>query len=173
MKRKYTFEELWERLPIGIRKSCQECEQDPVWHPEGVVSEHIRLVFNYANENYFQDEILLLASIFHDIGKPETQKITNKGGNIRISNYGHENYASKYIDAYIHLFPEFYTKENKENFISTLKFICQNHMKMHLLNDKKIKKKHKIEILTNHKDFELLEKFSHCDDGGKNMCEKL
>ena len=36
-KRKYTFEELWNRLPELIRTACDKCEQDAKYHPEGEV----------------------------------------------------------------------------------------------------------------------------------------
>jgi len=74
VKREFTFDELWNRLPFDIRNACALSMQDPVKHPEGSVETHTRQVFEYASRVLDNDPDLLLSAIFHDLGKPETQK---------------------------------------------------------------------------------------------------
>lgn len=57
------------------------CPQSPVWHPEGSVWTHTKLVMDYAAaQEYDNDDhrvTLVLAALLHDIGKPETTVIEN------------------------------------------------------------------------------------------------
>jgi hypothetical protein len=161
MKNKYTFEELWNRLPESIRIDCDNCEQNKKYHSEGVVTQHIRLVFNFANTNFNGDVDLLLCAIFHDLGKPETVQIKEVDGEIRISNIGHEMKCVKYIDLYFDLFSDIST--NKDKIIE----VCENHMKAHLYETgllKKPKKRQAFEELTYFND---IMNFLQCDAGGR------
>ena len=65
--------------------------QDPVWHPEGDVWTHTRMVVDRAAEiarglDPKAAEILLFAALCHDLGKPETTSIEGD----RIRSLGHE-----------------------------------------------------------------------------------
>jgi len=159
-KRKYTFEELWNRLPQLIRDACSKCEQDKVYHKEGNVDVHIKLVFEWANQNY-NDVDLLLAAIFHDLGKPETQRFKEKEGRIRISNIGHETKCDFYIDKYFELYSDVSTNKEK------VSEICNNHMKAHVYNDGTMSKPSKRKAFEDLKYFEDIIKFSNCDKGGR------
>jgi tRNA nucleotidyltransferase (CCA-adding enzyme) len=60
--------------------------QDPIWHPEGDVFVHTLLVLDRASEiaaplGATEREILMLAALGHDFGKPETT--TDEAGRIR------------------------------------------------------------------------------------------
>lgn len=156
--KKYTFEELWNRLPQHVREMCDNCEQDPVYHPEIWLTVHIKNVFNNVVNFFNSDPDLLIASIFHDIGKPETQKIIIKDdGTKKISNISHEHKCEEYINKYFELFSDITT--NKEKVIE----ICKYHMKAHLYINKKIKKPSKIKAFEELKYFNDIIKFAICD----------
>ncbi len=60
--------------------------QDPIWHPEGDVFVHTLMVVDRAREiaaalDAREAEILMLAALCHDLGKPETT--TLDGGRVR------------------------------------------------------------------------------------------
>lgn len=67
--------------------------QDPRWHPEGDVLVHslwaADLAAEWADEHDVDPdrrELLVLASLFHDVGKPQTTRRHDDG---RISSHGH------------------------------------------------------------------------------------
>ena len=159
--KKYTFEELWDRLPQLIKDACAKCEQNAKYHPEIWVDKHIKQVFEYANENY-DDVDLLLAAIFHDLGKPETQRFKEKDGVIKISNIGHETKCDFYIDKYFDFFSDISTNKEK------VSEICNNHMKAHVYNDGSMSKTAKRKAFEDLTYFEDIIKFSNCDKGGRN-----
>ena len=158
--KKYTFEELWNRLPKLIRDACSKCEQDNVHHKEGNVDIHIKLVFEYADTHY-DDVDLLLAAIFHDLGKPETQRFREKDGKMRISNIGHETKCEFYINKYFDLYSDVST--NKEKVTE----ICKNHMRAGLYVSNQMTKPSKRKAFEDLKYFEDVLKFYNCDKGGR------
>ncbi len=93
-KDKLTAEELlrWGRLqPWGA--AMAQCPQDPKFHTEGDVWKHTQLVCRAMEdlpERQSQDpverNILLLAALLHDCGKPQVTKMEN--GRIRSKNHG-------------------------------------------------------------------------------------
>ncbi|MCK9417721.1 HD domain-containing protein [Candidatus Dojkabacteria bacterium] len=157
---KYTFDELWNRLPETIRIAMSKCEQDPVWHPEGPADTHTKLVFEYAN-NHYDDVDLLIAAIFHDLGKPETQRIQKINDKVKISNIGHETKCEFYINKFFQIFSDITT--NKEKILE----ICNNHMKAHLYLSNKLKKSSKRKSFESLTYFDDIIKFSICDDCGR------
>lgn len=156
--KKYTFEELWLRLPASIREACDKCDQDPIYHPEIWLTEHIKQVFNNVVERFDSDPDLLISAIFHDIGKPETRKVVIKeDGTRRIHNIGHEKLCEKYINEYFDIFSDVTT--NKEKVIE----ICNNHMRAKLYKNNKMKKPSKIKEFEKLKYFIDIMNFSECD----------
>jgi len=162
MTKTYTFNELWNRIPELMRSACANCEQSPKYHPEGNVDIHIRLVFEHAS-NHFQDVDLMVCAIFHDLGKPETQRISEKNGVKKITNYGHETKSEKYIDKYFHLFSDITT--NKKKIVE----ICNNHMKAHLYKDGRLRNPNKRAAFESLKYFKDIMKFAECDAMGKTI----
>lgn len=159
-KVKFTFDDLWNRLPVDIRNACASCEQDTIWHPEGNVENHIRLVFEYVVKNFNSDPDLLISAIFHDLGKPETKVISKNG---KISNIGHEYKCEYYINKFFNLFSDVTT--NKEKVIE----ICKNHMKAHLFKNNKMLKPSKRKAFESLKYFDDIMKFAECDEMGKTI----
>jgi len=160
----YTFEELWERIPKLLRDACANCEQDPKWHPEGPVDIHNRLVFEHAKKYFPEHPELLVCAILHDLGKPETQRITElDNGKRKITNYGHERAGLKYIDKYFDLFSDITT--DKE----TVYGVCQDHMRIHLYNSKKMSRPFKRKALEDKPYFDLLVKFCECDEMSREI----
>lgn len=160
--KRFTFDELWNRLPSDIRNACANCEQDPIWHPEGNVDVHVRLVFEHAVKNFDGDVDLLVSAIFHDLGKPETKKVFERNGKVKISNIGHELKCESFIDKYFDLFSDVTT--NKEKVTE----ICKNHMKAHLYKNKTMSKPSKRKAFESLKFFDDVMKFAECDEMGKS-----
>jgi len=151
------FTELYNRFPEEIRTSLENQMQNPKWHPEGSVYNHIKLVFEDVQEMYPDDTDLALVALFHDLGKIDTSTIKEKDGNKFIISYNHEYFASKYIDKYIHLFNDLNPN------VERIKSICLQHMKAHLYVNGKIKKKYKLELFENDKYFNDVLKFEKAD----------
>ncbi len=76
----------------------KKCPQDPLWHSEGDVWTHTRLALSctygkkfireFGNEE--KDPLLLLAVLFHDLGKPYTLQTPKNDKVDRIHFYGHD-----------------------------------------------------------------------------------
>lgn len=175
---KYTFEELWNRLPEQHRLAMRNSMQDPVWHPEGNCEIHTKQVFEYAQKHFPENLFLQLVAIFHDLGKPETQTIkarnrTFKGDVLtldwkdqKISNLYHELKADKYIDKYFHLYSDISTDIDK------LKEICANHLKAHNYVNGTIRKRNKLNNFENLTYYKDLLQFEECDSQGRTDVEK-
>jgi putative nucleotidyltransferase with HDIG domain len=74
--------------------------QDPHWHPEGVVLVHslwaADLAAAYADERDLdpdQRALLVLAALFHDLGKPDTTRTIDE----RITSHGHAERGAELI----------------------------------------------------------------------------
>lgn len=70
-------------LPEIMPMSSDRGDQDPVWHPEGNVWVHSRLVVQELRGGSFE---LVFGGLLHDVGKPDTQERQPDG---RISNRRH------------------------------------------------------------------------------------
>lgn len=147
------FLEYINRFPKRLITALQATPQDPTYHPEGSVYNHIRLVFEAAGD----DVDLQITALFHDLGKidctffhPEKRRYVA---------YGHEFKAEKYIDQYKQLFTDVVVNWDK------VKFICENHMKAHNIG---VMKSSKVETLKASPYFEDLMLFAKYD----NMVKK-
>ena len=56
-----------------MMEACQGVEQNPEWHPEGDVFNHL-LQSTLIALRETQDIDLILAAMFHDVGKAEDSK---------------------------------------------------------------------------------------------------
>ncbi len=71
-------------LPEVYKLRGPKGRQDPVWHPEGTVWTHTKLVLKNLTGGNFER---MMGGLLHDVGKPATQKFWPDGG---ISNHGHD-----------------------------------------------------------------------------------
>ena len=151
------FEELINRFPKDIVDGLKTTEQNPIWHPEGEVYNHILIVYELACET--GDNDIIIAALFHDLGKIDTTKRITKDGKEKLVSYGDEIASLPYIDKYFHLFSDISTD------IEKVKSITENHMKAHLyFNGEMNRKGRTFENLTH---FEDIMKFERCDSMGK------
>jgi tRNA nucleotidyltransferase (CCA-adding enzyme) len=75
--------------------ALKEVPQNPVHHPEGSAYEHTLLVVDAAAELACEldreDAVkLMLAALFHDVGKLTTTKVRQEPDGLKISSHGHE-----------------------------------------------------------------------------------
>jgi len=161
------FKELYNRFPQELRDKLAACKQHPKYHKEGPVSEHIKLVFEYAEKNFPEDMEILLSALFHDLGKPETFSERVVNGELKISAYGHEFRAKNFILKYFELFKDISTNQEK------VEEICHNHMRASQYNKGTLKKAHKRKAFEELKHFDAIMKFAECDKAGKKAPEKV
>jgi len=156
---KYTFEDMnmIHTLPKDIVDSLKKCPQDPKFHGEGSVYNHIKLVFDLLEP--YDDIDLYLSAIFHDLGKLDTIHVYEKVTGIRIQTIGHESKVDDYIEKYSHLFP--YGNWDK------VSFICKNHMRAHQYLSGEIKKESKKALFETHEYSKALLQFALADSKGR------
>jgi len=155
------FENLINRLPDEVIQNLKNTKQSPLWHPEGDAYIHTSLVFKEALNRY-NDNDLLIAAIFHDLGKIDVHSEKElPDGTIKIQHIGHEFKSLNYIDKYFDLYSDITT--NKDKVIE----IVKNHMKAHLYKSGKIKKQHKRETFESLTYFNDIMKFLICDENGR------
>lgn len=75
--------------------ALKEVPQNPIHHPEGSAYEHTLLVVDaaaaLARELGREDAVkLMLAALFHDVGKLTTTKVRQEPDGLKISSHGHE-----------------------------------------------------------------------------------
>jgi predicted HD phosphohydrolase len=156
---KHNFTELINRLPREIVSAMKQQEQNPKYHPEIYVYEHTRLVFENAKQ--LNDIDLMIAAIFHDIGKIDVSTIKQTEVGDVIVSYKHEEQSILYVQRFLHLYEDLGINEEK------ISWIVENHMRIHLYNNDEIKKKSKKDKLEQHKYFKDLQIFSKLDKNGR------
>ena len=144
-----SFEEYINKLPKEIIERLKKAEQNPKWHPEGNVYNHLKQVFNNAK---LRGKDFAIAAIFHDLGKLDTEVINQTG----IHHHGHDKESMKYLDKYLHLFPF----ENKELIYELVK----HHMRIENYPKMKRSKKEEFE---KHPYFKYIKDFHQDDINGK------
>ena len=75
---------LFEHIGLAEVKKLIGLEQESKYHPEGDVFTHTLMLLDEL-EKAGADEVTLLAGLFHDIGKPDTTTVDEKG----IHSYAH------------------------------------------------------------------------------------
>lgn len=149
------FNDIMSRFPSELLESLKSTPQNPKWHPEGCVLNHIEMVYNLAQKIAPEDVDLHIAALFHDLGKPLTTKIDPETG--KISSPGHEMHCKAFIADYKHLFPEAQDWDK-------IAFICKHHMKMHLFRQMRAFKREELYASSY---FHSLVLFAFCDDNGR------
>jgi len=102
------FEEIIDKCPLEIKEIIEQCKLTPQsskWHPEAPndliphnVYKHIKIVYNRALQT--TDNNLIIAALFHDLGKCFVTKPSEKTLGSWTS-YGHEIISAKLVKKYI------------------------------------------------------------------------
>ena len=119
---------------------------------------------------------MIMAALFHDLGKMDTYKINPKTG--RPTAHGHEKVSEDYVEQF-RTFIESFENTN----VDTIKYIVKNHMKMkpNVWDVMKQKKKDKLEKMTDpetgeiidNPNFKSLKDFEqYLDGGGTNLMKE-
>jgi len=145
------FKELMEFIPQDLSdyiKTLKNVQQDPEWHPEGNVYNHIEIVVNKA---FKYDIDLILAALFHDTAKDRTTYTDDEG---RVRSPGHEEYSLEVVDMY-----EGWIKEMGADF-----GIVRNLVKYHMIIKFPNQMGRKLKSFLENSDFyDKLILFSKCD----------
>lgn len=107
--------------------ALKNCKQDKIWHPEGCVFTHTKLMLKNAGESLAGNKVLAWSIVLHDIAKPQT--FAEKEG--RITAHGHAELGA----------------EMSEQILNSLRFDCKtrdaivwvvrNHMKFFAVKEMK------------------------------------
>lgn len=151
------FEFLISHLPSYLVDTLKKTPQDPKFHGEIWVYNHIKMVY----ANLPNDIDLQVCAIFHDLGKIDTIRVFEKESGIRIQTIGHENYAEYYVNKYHLLFSDLEIDWEK------VKFISREHMRCHKYLAGEIKKESKKVLFENHKYSKDLITFAIADGKGR------
>jgi len=155
-----SYKTLMSRLPKDVIDRLKSTEQSPKFHKEGNVYIHTQMVFEEAKK--LDDPCLLVAAIFHDLGKIDTHVVTiDSNGIKKISHYKHEYASLKYIDEYFHLYSDICKDEQK------IKEIVKNHMRAHLYLSEQMKRPFKRQQFEKSPYFKDIIAFTGCDDRGR------
>ena len=131
------FDELYSILPNDLKNiidKLKENPENPEHHPEGTTYNHIKIIVNRLIKT--GDIDLILAGLFHDLGKLDTTEINPKTG--LPSAHDHEKISTQYVEKY-------------KDFIESLganydvvKFLVENHMRAKYINDMRKAKREKL-----------------------------
>lgn len=160
------MKEYLSRFPANLIWDLAYCPQDPIYHKEGSVYNHMLLVLKEIEninlpEKTYEYNHLLAAGLFHDLGKLDTTTYEMKDGITRIHHFKHEFASLKYIDKYKDLF---YDIEVDWNIVREL---VREHMRVKTYLSGKMKNELKRTKMEQLKSFDLLCIFSSCDDKGR------
>lgn len=152
------IEQLLKKLPVKVINQLKETMQDPLYHGEGNVYNHIMLVSSKLPSDNVD---LQVCALFHDLGKIDTVNVNEREDKLRIQTIGHENYVKKYIEAYRDYFIGFNINWN------LVLYVCESHMYMHKYINGEIKKQSKIEAIENHSYYNESVLFAKADEQGR------
>ena len=124
-------------------------------HPEGNVLKHTMVVTMRAIDKYPNDIDIILAALFHDLGKRDTLGTNPKTGEVNA--LGHENFSAEYVDKFSDWI---FDLGGRPDIVFD---IVQNHMLVKKLDDMK---KTKQTEFYGKKNFDKIKKFSELDKGG-------
>lgn len=159
------FDTLYGAAPFRLKAligSTKRIQQNPIWHPEIFVFNHI----NYVTTRLFlkyNDINLTLAGLFHDLGKIDTTKWDEDRKTWTA--HDHETYSVKYVDQYS------WWINNRGGDVDIIKYIVKNHMRIKYFDS--MKRGKKIQLFE-HPYFDLLLKFNSADYGGDGLdCKEI
>lgn len=152
---------LIKSLPNDLRELLFNqwgAKQNPVWHPEGNSLKHIIIVLRRAYHHFPDDPNMIMAALFHDIGKMDTYGINPKTG--QPTAYGHEYKSTEYVDKFQDWVLLFDGTD-----IDEIKYLVKNHMKVKSRTWDTMRDVKKGPITSN-KSFGKLKDFTDKLDGG-------
>jgi UTP:GlnB (protein PII) uridylyltransferase len=150
------FLKIISKFPEDLRLrilNLSNFDQRRDFHPEGDVLTHTSIVFSRLEKH--NDIDLLLAAIFHDIGKDVTAGIHPKKGHI--THFGHEKASAQIVLDNTDLI------KNLGGDVDIIHDIVRHHMRIKIIDQMGDKKRNK---MLNMKCFNKLVKFSEADHGG-------
>jgi hypothetical protein len=156
-----TPKELIKSLPKDLKELLFKqwgAKQNPKWHPEGNSLKHIIVVIKRAYNHYPDDPNMIMAALFHDLGKMDTFAINSKTG--QPTAYGHEYKSTDYVEQFKDWVSTFDGTD-----VDEIKYLVKNHMKIKPRtwdSMRDIKK----EPISSHSAFNKLKGFTDKLDGG-------
>ena len=153
------FKSLFKLLPTELQKrvyALKDIDQRRDFHPEGNTLKHTIMVVRRAIQS--NDIDIVLAALFHDIGKAETGKIHPKKGHM--THYGHEKVSASLVKKYAN-----FVKKIGGNPANVL-YIVKNHMRAKKIGDMRPAKQRKLKSFRAWQD---LDRFTKYDRGGLDM----
>ena len=151
------FDDIINKFPSDLKNrilNLKNVDQRRDFHPEGDVLTHTKVVFDRLTDT--TDDIdILLASIFHDIGKDSTSAINPKTG--KLSSIGHEKVSASLVNFHQDVIKDLGGDPQMVH------DIVLNHMKIHQIDKMRPFKQDKFR---NMNFFDKLNKFSQADFGG-------
>ena len=162
-------ETLIRSLPTELKDllfSQWDAKQNPKWHPEGNTLKHILVVIKRAYHHYPDDPNMIMAALFHDLGKMDTYAINPKT-NLPTA-YGHEKESVEYVEKFRDWIESFEGTDVEE-----IKYLVKNHMKVKPSTWDQMRDKKK-EPIQSHPAFDKLQGFTDkLDGGGTNLAEQI
>lgn len=161
MKLPDNYEDLIKSMPLDLKELLFKqwgAKQNPKYHPEGNTLKHIIYVLRRAYRDYPDEPNVILAALFHDLGKMDTYEISPKTG--QPTAYKHEKVSAEIVDKFASWINSFEDTDADE-----VNYLVRNHMLMKPETWSQMKDKKK-KVVTDDPAFPRLEKFAKIDKGG-------
>jgi len=152
------FKEIYNKAPKELQQLIMATKNAPQrsdLHPEGNTLKHTMVVTMRAINQHPDDMDLIMAALFHDLGKPETLSINPSTGHPTA--HGHENESAKYVDK----FSDFIFDMGAHPLV--VKDIVASHMAVKSLDTMKTPKQTEF---YGKKNFRKIQDFAKLDKGG-------
>ena len=162
-------QELVRSLPTELKDllfSQWDAKQNPKWHPEGNTLKHILVVIKRAYHHYPDDPNMIMAALFHDLGKMDTYAINPK--NSLPTAYGHEKESVEYVEKFRDWIESFEGTD-----VDEIKYLVKNHMKIKPSTWDQMRDKKKEQIERNPAYDKLVWFTDNLDGGGTNLAEQI
>jgi len=156
-----TAQELIRSMPTDLKKLFFDqwgAKQATKWHPEGNSLKHIILVLRRAYNKFGDDSNMIMAALFHDLGKMDTYAINPKTGDPTA--YGHDTKSGDYVKQYADWILSF-----EGTNIDVIEYLVINHMKMKP-STWSVMKQAKKDPIEQNPAFDKLQGFETIDIGG-------
>ena len=162
-------QELVRSLPTELKDllfSQWDAKQNPKWHPEGNTLKHILVVIKRAYHHYPDDPNMVMAALFHDLGKMDTYAINPKTS--LPTAYGHEKESVEYVEKFRDWIESFEGTD-----VDEIKYLVKNHMKIKPSTWDQMRDKKKEPIERNPAYDKLVGFTDNLDGGGTNLAEQI